>query len=207
MQVIVRVFILAGIAQIFSIVFGNTLHAQCTANAGPDVEACINGPSVTLPGGGTWSGSPLVTPAGVFTPSAEGSYTLTLTVTDGVCTDTDDIIAVVHPRPVTDAGPDQTICQGQTVNLCASATSANGAITLYTWSGGPVSNSLAQCPTATPAATTFYNVTAVDVEGCSDPDQITVFVLLPPAVNAGPDLTLCTTSGVVSLTGFSPAGG
>ncbi|MBL7941440.1 MAG: hypothetical protein JNM00_01655, partial [Flavobacteriales bacterium] len=161
------------------------------ANAGPDLDACLNAPAINLPVGGTWSGSPLVTPGGVFTPSAVGVYNLTFSTGVGTCLTTDQMVLEVVALPVTNAGPDQTICAGQTVQLNASATSSNGSIFLYTWSGGTVSNSTISNPTATPASTTTYTVNVVDSLGCSDPDQVTVFVNALPVVNAGPDITLC----------------
>jgi large repetitive protein len=181
-------------------------------NAGPDMSRCLNSPSVTLPnpgGAGVWSGAPpaMLTPAGVFTPNAIGTFTLTLSVTQNGCTATDQMVMQVRALPTVNAGLDQTICQGQTVQLGATATSSNGAITLYTWSGGAVSNSLSQNPTATPNSTVTYNVTAVDAASCSAQDQITVTVNLPPAVNAGPALTLCNDPVPTTLTGQTPAGG
>lgn len=184
-----------------------TVNALPAVNGGPDKEACLNGPNVILPNVGTWSGAAMVTAAGVFTPNAIGTFNLTVTSTVNGCSNSDQVTVVVHPLPTTSAGNDQTICSGQVVQFNASAVSPNGAISLFTWSGGSVSNSLIPNPTSSPTSTTTYNITAVDVEGCSDPDQITVFVLQPPAVNAGNDISLCTSSGPTQLGGFSPAGG
>jgi len=188
-----------------------TVINAVVANGGPDVTRCLNSPSFSLPnsGGGVWSGAPgsMLTPAGLFTPNAVGTFNLTLTVISNGCTTTDQVQVIVRPLPVTDAGPDQAICQGQSVQLNATATSANGAITLFTWSGGAVSSPLSPSPTATPASTTTYNVTAVDALGCSSPDQITVIVHPLPTVNAGPPLSLCNDPVPTTLTGFSPAGG
>jgi large repetitive protein len=183
-----------------------TITPQPTANGGPDRDPCLNDPNLVLPSGGIWSGATQVTPAGVFTPNTVGTYNLTYTVTSAGCTNTDLVVVIVRPRPVVTAIADLNICPGGTAQLGASATSPNGAITLYTWSGGPVSNSLSQNPTATPTATTTYSVTAVDVEGCNNNDQITVFVQNVLA-NAGPDLTLCNSPTPTTLTGQSPAGG
>jgi len=186
---------------------GTMALTQCTADAGADFDVCLNSPVVSLASGGVWSGSPLVTANGAFTPTAPGTYNLTFTIDTGMCTDSDDLVIIVHPLPTTTAVDDITICPGQTAQLGATAISPNGAIILYSWSGGAVSNGLSQNPTATPGATTFYNVTVVDAENCSDPDQVTVFVLPVSAVNAGNNISLCTTSGPTQLTGFSPAGG
>jgi large repetitive protein len=184
-----------------------TVNPLPSASAGPDLEKCLNSPSVVLPAGGTWSGSSLVTAAGVFTPSTVGTYTLTRTVTALGCPNSDQMVMTVLGLPTVNAGSDINICIGQTAQLSASATSPNGNITLYTWSGGSVSNSLSSTPTTSPTNTTTYNVTAVDVKSCNKADQVTVFVNPLPTVNAGPDITVCNTPSPVTLTGFSPAGG
>lgn len=181
-------------------------------NAGTDLSRCLNAPSVTLPnpgGAGVWTGAPpaMLTPSGTFTPNAIGIFTLTLSVTQNGCTATDQMVMQVRALPTVNAGLDQAICQGQTVQLGATASSSNGAITLYTWSGGAVSNSLSQNPTANPASTITYNVTAVDAASCSSQDQVTVTVSLPPVVDAGPALTLCNDPVPTTLTGQSPSGG
>ncbi|MCC6600819.1 MAG: hypothetical protein IT223_09120, partial [Crocinitomicaceae bacterium] len=186
-----------------------TVTPSPVANAGADIDPCLNSPSISLGSGGTWSGAPgsMLTPGGIFTPNQIGTYTLTFSVTSNGCTSTDQKVVIVRPLPVTNAGSDQTICLGQTVQLSASATSANGAITLFTWSGGAVSNPLIANPTATPSGTTIYNVTAVDVEGCSKPDQVSIVINPTPVVNPGSDLTLCNDPVPTQLTGFSPSGG
>ncbi len=197
------------ISLLISAASAGSLNAQCTANAGVDIDPCLNSPSISLPSGGTWTGAPasMLTPGGIFTPNQTGTYNLTFTITSGSCTATDDKVIIVRPLPTTNAGADQTICQGQTVQLSASATSPNGAITLFTWSGGSVSNPLSANPMATPSSTTTYNVTAVDIEGCSKPDQVTITINPSPSVNAGPNLTLCNDPVPTQLTGNSPAGG
>lgn len=185
-----------------------TVNPSPSVNGGPDIDPCLNAPAVQLPSGGVWSGSSLVNASGLFTPSAVGTYNLTYSVTNvNGCTSSDQVVAVVRPLPTANAGPDQNICAGQSVQLSASGTSPNGAITLYTWSGGSVSNSLSPSPTAAPTNTTTYNVTVVDVEGCSRPDQVTVFVNPIPVINTGGTLTMCQSPVPVALTGATPAGG
>ena len=184
-----------------------TVVGVTPADAGPDLELCFNEPSVTLPSGGTWSGAAQVTPAGLFTPNAVGLYTLTFSVGTGSCLTTDQLQVEVMPLPVTNAGSDQTICAGQTVQLNATVTGNNGPVLVYSWSGGTVSNANATNPTASPMSTTTYTVNVVDSLGCADPDQVTIFVNPLPVVNAGPDITLCNQPLATTLTGFSPAGG
>jgi len=177
------------------------------ANAGPDDDICLNTASVQLAVGGTWSGSPLVTAGGLFTPLTVGIYTLTYTIGTATCQTSDQMVMEVLTLPVADAGPDQTICSGDVVQLGAAGSSPNGGLILFSWSGGTVSNSLIPNPTATPNITTTYNILIVDSTNCSDPDQVTIFVNQLPVVNAGNNLTLCDQNIVEQLTGFTPTTG
>jgi PKD repeat protein len=177
------------------------------ANGGPDFDICLNQPAVALPAGGTWTGTNVT--ANTFTPSTVGNTTLTFTVGSGSCQQSDQVIVTVNPLPTTNAGPDQTICAGVTVNLSGSGSSTNGAIQTTTWSSacGGITNSLTLTPTVTPATSCTYNLTVVDIEGCSSQDQVTITVNPLPVVAAGPDLSLCNQPIATTLTGFSPAGG
>jgi alpha-tubulin suppressor-like RCC1 family protein len=177
------------------------------ANGGPDFDICLNQPAIALPAGGTWTGTNVV--ANSFTPSTIGNTTLTFTVGSGSCQTTDQVVVTVNPLPTSNAGPDQTICAGVTVNLSGSGSSPNGALQTTTWSSacGGITNSLTLTPTVTPASSCTYNLTIVDTEGCSAQDQVTITVNPLPTVAAGPDLSLCNQPIATTLTGFSPAGG
>ncbi|MFZ4784111.1 MAG: PKD domain-containing protein [Flavobacteriales bacterium] len=179
-----------------------------TANAGPDIDPCLNTPSVTLTSGGTWTGAGgSMLNGNVFTPNTVGTYTLTFTVTANGCSNSDQKSIQVRPKPTVNAGADQSICIGSCAQLAAVASSTNGPITLYTWSGGTVSNSMNASPTACPTNSTTFNVTVVDAEQCNAQDQVTVTVLPLPTVDAGPTMTLCSSSGPTPMTGHTPAGG
>ena len=185
-------------------------NAQCTANAGPDLDPCVNTPAINLPGGGTWTGAPgTMLNGNTFTPNTVGTYTLTLTTTDSNgCVATDQKVIIVRPRPTVNAGLDATICPGACHQLNAVASSPNGPITLYSWSGGPLSNSMSASPIACPTGSgATYSVTVVDSESCNSQDQVTVAIQSATAVEAGPTLNICSNSTPVQLTGFSPAGG
>ena len=190
-----------------------TVNPLPTVNAGPDLDPCLNDPAITLPSGGTWSGAPgtMLSGTGVFTPNTVGTYNLVLSNTVNGCTATDTKVVQVRALPTVNAGPDQTICAGQTVQLSATASSPNGPIIIYTWSGGGpgngVSNSLSQTPTATPSTSVTYSVTAADSEQCYKSDQISVIVNPLPSVDAGLNLTVCTDPYPFTLTGQTPAGG
>jgi len=183
-----------------------TVNDPTAANGGPDTTFCLNATPYQLPAG-TWSGSPQVSASGLFTPSVVGTHNLTVLQGSGSCQTTDNVLITVLPLPVANAGNDQTICVGTTVNLNSSCTNCpNGPIDVCSWTGGTVSNPLICNPTATPATTTTYTLLVVDDVGCSDNDQITVSVNPLPPTNAGPDLNLCNQPIATQLNG-TPAGG
>lgn len=183
-----------------------TVTDPTTANGGPDTTFCLNAPAYQLPAG-AWSGSLQVSSSGLFTPSTVGSHALTVLQGSGSCQTSDQVVITVLPLPVANAGNDQTICVGTTVNLNSICTNCpNGPIDVCSWTGGTVSNALSCTPTAQPSSTTTYTLSIVDDAGCTDTDQITVFVNPLPATNAGPDLTLCNQPIATQLNG-TPAGG
>ncbi len=114
---------------------------------------------------------------------------------------------VCETLPTVDAGSDQIICSGKTVDIAAIGSgnlSWSPATGLNTSSGNLVK--------ASPAATTKYIVTAVLSGGCYATDQITVTVLPKPTVNAGQDKVVCsgvptslTVSGTATEYSWSPA--
>lgn len=181
--------------------------APGSVNAGNDVTICLNSSPHQLLSGGTWTGSTWVTPGGLFTPGAVGTYQLTYTASTGLCMASDQIQVLVLDLPTADAGSNQSVCVGTQVQLNASGVSPNGSISAYTWTSGPVSNNIINNPVSTPLTTTSYNVVVTDAFGCSDDDQVTVTVNNYPIVNAGNDINVCINGGATTLTGFSPAGG
>lgn len=98
-------------------------------------------------------------------PSETTNYTVTVS-NCAACVDTDEITVFVGQYSV-DAGSDQTIDQGATATLTATANNADS----YTWSNGDTSATI----NVTPTETTTYTVTATK-DGCTATDQVTVSV-------------------------------
>jgi gliding motility-associated-like protein len=164
----------------------NTSQVTVTVHPLPVVEAGLpqsicQGTSVTLSGSGamtyTWDNGG--TNGVPFTPSATLTYTCTGTDANG-CQNTDQVLVVVNPAPVVNAGTDQSVCAGTSVTL-----TATGAQT-YSWNNG-VTNGVA----FTPGSTQTYTVTGTSLTGCTGSDQVTVTVNPNPVVNAGTDQTIC----------------
>ncbi|MDQ3193308.1 MAG: PKD domain-containing protein [Bacteroidota bacterium] len=114
-------------------------------NAGTPQTIC-EGETLTLNGivggsatGGIWSGSGSFSSTSdlnaVYTPSAAeitaGSANLTLTTVGPCPSATDDVLITIDPSAIANAGSNQTVCEGSTVNLSGSI---GGSATTGTWS-------------------------------------------------------------------------
>lgn len=170
-----------------------TANAIVTISGGPTVtlspfsSVCIGAPAFALtggsPAGGTFSGSGVSN--GIFTPATAGNGTHTITYTytnmQG-CMGTATQALTVFSNVAADAGNNQIICQGQSVNL-----TAYGGVS-YSWSNGSNTQSI----NVTPNTSTTYTVTVSDANGCSGTDNVTVTVNPAPPANAGNAVNLCT---------------
>lgn len=156
-------------------------------NAGPDQTVCSGSPAIlnaTGTGFITWLSPNIVNGIG-FVPNASATYTAVATASNG-CTNQDQVAVTVVALPDVDGGLDQTICAGESLVL-----SASGAIT-YQWNNGVVNGT-----SFAPTTTTTYTVTGTTVNGCSDTDNVTVFVNATPVAVATMvnDVTLEATTG------------
>lgn len=192
-------------------------------NAGPDQTVC-SGAAVTLAGSisgaatvGTWTGG-----TGTFNPNntsltgdympstaeiAYGSLTLTLTTDDpaGPChSASDQMVITINPQAIVSAGPDQTICKGNSVTL---AGSIGGSATSATWSGGAgtyspdsLSPNAIYTPTSTEASSgpVTLSYTTNDPAGpCSAvSDQMIITINQLPTANAGSAQYVCSGTAI-----------
>lgn len=129
----------------------------------------------------------------VATPTATTTYTLGVLDANG-CANTDDIQITVNPLPVANAGPDQTICDGDITNMAAS-----GGVS-YDWTPTTdLADPTSATTQASPTATTTYTVNVTDANGCQDTDDMTITVNPLPVVNAGADDSMCDQQQTVQL--------
>jgi hypothetical protein len=102
------------------------------------------------------------------TSNNSGSYTLTVTSSNGCVATSGAVTINITPLPTISAGPDQHICIGDSVYL--SATSA----TPFTWSGG-IQNGVY----FTPSSSSSYSASTVNGSGCVGTDSVTIFIHYP----------------------------
>ncbi len=101
------------------------------------------------------------------------SGTYTLTVSDGnSCTAIGTAIVTLFPLPNANAGSDQTITNGTSIQL-----TATGGIS-YLWSPtSSLNNSGISNPLASPTTTTTYTVIVTDVNSCTATDDVKITVI------------------------------
>jgi len=121
----------------------------------------------------------------IANPTTTTTYTVIATDGNG-CKDTGQVTVTVNPLPVVDAGPDQWICNLNSVTLTAS-----GAAT-YSWSPATaLSCNNCPAPVASPSSTTTYTVTGTDINGCQNSDNVTVNLYPQPQIGASGDTIIC----------------
>ena len=87
-----------------------------------------------------------------------------------------------------DAGPDEVICEGDSIQL--NVTSVTGAV--YTWNpNNSLSSNIVNNPWAAPTTTTQYIVTVDSAAGFIDSDTIMIYVLPYPVLSVSNDQTIC----------------
>ncbi|NVO01257.1 MAG: PKD domain-containing protein [Bacteroidetes bacterium] len=208
-----------------------TINPAPIVNAGIDLIACGNNPTLTLNGsivgaaGAAWSGglgsflpNNSVLNA-TYTPTAAeisaGSVALILTSTgNGTCNAVSDQMVITYtPSPVANAGVNQSICSNNPVVTLAGSYSVSSGIV---WSGGLgtfTPNNLSVNPTYSPTAAEILNgsvvltLTTTGNGTClAVSDPMTITYTQSPTVNAGLDQTTCVDQLNILLSGnvFGP---
>jgi len=100
-----------------------------------------------------------------------------------------DSIVITHLSvndPAVNLGPNETICEGETLVLNAANPGAD-----YLWTTG------AETQTINVTATGTYGVVVTTAGGCTATDEITITVAPAPNVNLGPNIEICEGETVV----------
>ena len=115
-----------------------------------------------------------------------GTYSVTVTDQNN-CAGISTIELLKDSIPTINAGADQTICLGMSVQLNAVATLG----LTYSWlSPESLNDPTFPNPISTPTITTTYTVIVTNSYGCTATDEITITVSAP-LINISPDQTIC----------------
>lgn len=195
-----------------------------TANAGSDITFCSGGSGSIGAGAITnygYSWSPTGGLGSATTSNTTVTLTTSLTVNDTVpfivttslfgCLDRDTVNVIVRPLPVSNAGANQLLCSGNTINLGTSNTSGY----TYSWSQGTgLSNTTISNPTlnlnisggAIDPDTLFYVVVST-LNGCTTSDTVQIILSPVPTAAAGNDVTFCSgqtvSIGTPAISGYT----
>lgn len=203
-----------------------TITQNVTVTAGP-VLVVTNPPAVCSPGtvditaasvtagstgGGTLSyWNDAAATSAMASPSAVAtSGTYYIKVTNGGCSDIKPVVVTINPLPVSDAGPDVTICSGTAASIGTATTAGNS----YSWSPttGLSSSSISNPSITTvnsgtsPIVTTYTVTTTVTATGCSSTDPVIVTVNPQPALVITNPPAVCS-PGTVDITAASVTAG
>ena len=152
-------------------------------NLGIDTAICT-GSSLTLNAGNAgasylWNDNSIAQTLSVTTA---GTYYVKVTGAND-CFKSDTIVIAHNALPIVNLGIDTAICAGSSLTL-----DAGNACADYLWND----NSLAQALTVATAGTYYVKVT--DANNCSGSDTVIITQNALPAVNLGPDVSICAGS-------------
>jgi len=151
---------------------------------GEEVQLNASGGSTYL-----WSPSEGLSDTTIANPTAYPGTTTTYTVkvtNSGGCSDTDQVTLKVTTPDFAEAGPDTTICDGNSVQLYAS-----GGVS-YKWEPATgLSDRKTATPVASPHKTITYRVTVTNDQGLEDTAEVTVKVNPLPELKITNEYSLC----------------
>jgi gliding motility-associated-like protein len=174
---------------------GTPVTFNITVNNAPSATITDIGPLCSNAGfqtfvaatpGGVWSGPGIInTTSGLFNPLTAGAATHTITYTLNLpnqCPASDVTQVQVISVPLANAGLNQSVCQGQTVNLNGSFTNSNTGAETFAWTPTTnLTNTTTLTPTYTANSTQTYTLT-VTSGICSSTDNVVITML--PQSNA-----------------------
>lgn len=144
------------------------------------------------PNNGTLSATNVQSPTA--TPTTTTTYSVTATTSIGCTASRQVTVTVGQLLSMNVTVANDTLCQGQSTQLTATAGGATGLS--YAWTGAGLNNASIANPIATPTQTTTYTCTVTHIaSGCFLNQSVTVVVTTGYTANAGSDITLCSTLG------------
>lgn len=162
----------------------STTDASCTGNPDGTITVTASGGNPAYQyslNGGTFGSNNLFN-------VLQGTHTIVVKDNNGCTVNSGNITVGFNNTLTVEAGANETICEGTSVQLNAVA---NNASSTYSWSPATaVSNTTLANPTVSPVTSTKYIVTAT-WGVCTKQDSLMVLVNPAPVPDAGADVTIC----------------
>ncbi len=137
------------------------------------------------------------------TTAATGTYTVT--VSNGTCSSTTSVNAIVNPAPSPIASSNSPLCTGETLQLTITVSGTN----TYQWSGPNGFSSNQQNPSIPNAQTNnqgTYSVTVTNSYGCSAVATTDVYINTSFNSTINPVGPQCSNGNPITLTAATPGG-
>ncbi len=140
----------------------------------------------------SWSPNYAISSTSIYNPSVysltDTNYILALTDTLN-CTNYDTIGVSIYSLPNVTASGIDSLCFGDSTTFNATG---SALVTSYNWSPNTnLSNNSIYNPVVFPNTSSYYFVTATDVNGCSNMDSLFITVISLPVADAGEDTATC----------------
>lgn len=176
------------------------VDAATVVSAGPDFSVCDDDPLVDLaslvtPGGGSFSGPGIS--GNNFDPSVgPGTYSITYSLTNAFgCNGEDDVLITVYPKPVVNAGTNESLCFNEApLDLTLTASPSGGSFT----GPGVMANTMFD-PSIAGIGEHEVTYTYINGNGCVATDIRTISVTTLPEVSAGSNMFICISNGLIDL--------
>ena len=138
-----------------------------------------------------------------------GSYIFFWVVSDGVCSDADQVTVIVDQPVTVNAGPDQQICSTPGTATMAGSSPSPGTGLWSTSSSATITSPTNRNTTISglSSAGTYVFVWTVTNGSCITRDTMQIVVSSPVASAAGSDQAVCSSPGTLTLAGNSPSPG
>jgi gliding motility-associated-like protein len=169
-----------------------TVNNLPIVDAGVDTSLCFND-TIQLQASGAvnyaWTPVTFIQNENTATPNVFPTTSMFYYVegTDAnTCTNLDSVFVTVHSLPIIDAGQDDAICIGDSIEL-----TATGAV-IYNWTDGTnLSDTTIANPFASNTIDETFIVIGEDANGCINSDTVEITVNALPIVIAGTDVQIC----------------
>ena len=192
-----------------------SINNTITVNASPNATFTVpsgntmcssDGPTTFNPvtSGGTWSGGPYISAAGIFTPSLAGPgiHAVTYTVTNGGCSDTHTENISVSAAPSVNILSPTNMCLMDGTSLLFANTPGG----VWTGNSGYISGAGLFDPIIAGAGTHLVVYTVYGGNGCAGFDSTYISVYANPDATITYPGAVCENAGIQTLTSVTPGG-